>query len=141
MANKWFCTDDSSSQYCKINEDGTETIQGTKIEVDGTNLNTKLSSITNKQTADGEKITQAQTQITANTNAIKLKVDNQTYQTDKSDMTSKLNKNTSEISAMKGQIALKVEQTDIDNASNVLKSEIKTPSIIFLDIYNIIFAI
>ena len=23
MANKWFCTDDSSSQYCKINEDGT----------------------------------------------------------------------------------------------------------------------
>ena len=115
-----------NSVVSKLNEDGTETINGTKIEVDGTNLNTKLSSITNKQTADGEKITQAQTQITANTNAIKLKVDNQTYQTDKSDMTSKLNKNTSEISAMKGQIALKVEQTDIDNASNVLKSEIKT---------------
>lgn len=113
-----------NSVVSKLNEDGTETINGTKIEVDGTNLNTKLSSITNKQTADGEKITQAQSQITANANAIKLKVDNQTYQTDKSDMTSKLNKNTSEISAMKGQIALKVEQTDIDNAKSELEGSI-----------------
>ena len=98
----------------KINTDGTEVIQGTKVEVDGTNLGVKLSEITNKQTSDGEKITQAQAQITANQNAIKLKVDEQVYTTDKQDMTSKLEKNTSEISAMKGQIALKVEQTDID---------------------------
>ena len=105
----------------KINEDGTETIQGTKIEVDGTTLNTKLSTITTKQTEDSERITQAQSQITANTNAIKLKVDEQTYTTDKRDMTSKLEKNTSEISAMKGQIALKVEQTDVTNAINNLK--------------------
>ena len=115
-----------NSVVSKINEDGTETIQGTKIEVEGTTLNTKLSTITNKQTQDSERISQAQAEITANTNAIKLKVDEQTYTADKKDMTSKLNKNTSEISAMKGQIALKVEQTDIDNASNVLKSEIKT---------------
>ena len=73
-----------------------------------------MSEITNKQTSDGERITQAQAQITANQNAIKLKVDEQVYTTDKKDMTSKLEKNTSEISAMKGQIALKVEQTDID---------------------------
>lgn len=98
----------------KINTDGTEVIQGTKVEVDGTNLGVKLSEITNKQTSDGEKITQAQAQIAANQNAIKLKVDEQVYTTDKKDMTSKLEKNTSEISAMKGQIALKVEQTDID---------------------------
>ena len=109
-----------NSVVSKINEDGTETIQGTKIEVDGTTLNTKLSTITNKQTEDGERITQAQSQISANTNAIKLKVDEQTYTTDKKDMTSKLEKNTSEISTMKGQIALKVEQTDITNAiSNI----------------------
>lgn len=109
-----------NSVVSKINEDGTETIQGTKIEVDGTTLNTKLYTITNKQTEDGERITQAQSQISANTNAIKLKVDEQTYTTDKKDMTSKLEKNTSEISAMKGQIALKVEQTDITNAiSNI----------------------
>lgn len=107
-----------NSVVSKINEDGTETIQGTKIEVDGTTLNTKLSTITNKQTEDGERITQAQSQISANTNAIKLKVDEQTYTTDKKDMTAKLEKNTSEITAMKGEIALKVEQTDIENAIN-----------------------
>lgn len=114
----------------KINTDGTEVIQGTKVEVDGTNLGVKLSEITNKQTSDGEKITQAQAQITANQNAIKLKVDEQVYTTDKKDMTSKLEKNTSEISAMKGQIALKVEQTDIENAKNeiegVLDSKLDT---------------
>lgn len=115
-----------NSVVSKINEDGTETIQGTKIEVDGTTLNTKLSTITNKQTEDGKRITQAQSQITANTNAIKLKVDEQTYTTDKKDMTSKLEKNTSEISAMKGQIALKVEQTDIENAKSEMEGVIDT---------------
>lgn len=105
----------------KINEDGTETIQGTKIEVDGTTLNTKLSTITTKQTENSERISQAQSQITANTNAIKLKVDEQVYTSDKKNMTSKLEKNTSEISTMKGQIALKVEQTDITNAINNLQ--------------------
>lgn len=98
----------------KINTDGTEVIQGTKVEVDGTNLGVKLSEITNKQTEDSERITQAYSQIEANENAIKLKVDEQVYTSDKKDMSSKLEKNTSEISAMKGQIALKVEQTDID---------------------------
>ena len=115
-----------NSVVSKLNEDGTEVIKGNKIEVDGDSLTTKLSTITNKQTEDGKKITQAQSQITANANAIKLKVDNQTYQTDKSDMTSKLNKNTSEISAMKGQIALKVEQTDIDNAKSELEGSINS---------------
>ena len=110
----------------KINTDGTEVIQGTKVEVDGTNLGVKLSEITNKQTSDGEKITQAQAQITANQNAIKLKVDEQVYTTDKKDMTSKLEKNTSEISAMQGQIALKVEQTDIENAKNEINNSVDT---------------
>lgn len=98
----------------KINTDGTEVIQGTKVEIDGTNLGVKLSEITNKQTEDSERITQAYSQIEANEKAIKLKVDEQVYTSDKNDMSSKLEKNTSEISAMKGQIALKVEQTDID---------------------------
>ena len=113
-----------NSVVSKINEDGTETIQGTKIEVDGTTLNTKLSTITNKQTEDSNRITQAQSQITANTNAIKLKVDEQTYQTDKTNMTSQMNKNTSEISTMKGQIALKVEQADIENVKSELEGAI-----------------
>lgn len=109
-----------NSVVSKINEDGTETIQGTKIKVDGTNLNVKLSTITNKQTEDSERITQAYSQITANKNAIKLKVDEQIYTSDKKDMTSKLEKNTSDVSILKNQISLKVEQTDIENAKNEL---------------------
>ena len=110
----------------KINEDGTEVIKGTKIEVDGTNLGVKLSEITNKQSEDGEKITQAQAQITANQNAINLKVDEQVYTTDKANMTSKLEKNTSDIALMKDQIALKVEQTDIENIKNELETSLES---------------
>lgn len=125
-----------NSVISKINEDGTETIQGTKIEVDGTTLETKLYDIKMKQDENTDSISQAQTQINANTNSLKLKVDEQTYTNDKKDMTSKLDKNTSEINLMKGQIALKVEHTDIENAKselegvmdskiNTAKSEIK----------------
>ena len=125
-----------NSVISKINEDGTETIQGTKIEVDGTTLETKLYDIKMKQDENADSISQAQTQINANTNSLKLKVDEQTYTNDKKDMTSKLDKNTSEINLMKGQIALKVEHTDIENAKselegvmdskiNTAKSEIK----------------
>ena len=109
---------DINSVVRNINKDGTEVIQGTKINVNGTNLETKLSTITQKQTEDSERITQAYSKITANENMINLKVDNQTYQTDKNNIDTTLNKNTSEISLLKDKIALKVEQTDITNAIN-----------------------
>lgn len=109
---------DINSVVRNINKDGTEVIQGTKINVSGTNLETKLSTITQKQTEDSERITQAYSKITANENKINLKVDNQTYQTDKNNINTALNKNTSEISLLKDKIALKVEQTDITNAIN-----------------------
>ncbi|HJF34503.1 MAG TPA: hypothetical protein K8U79_00570, partial [Clostridium perfringens] len=109
---------DINSVVRNINKDGTEVIQGTKINVNGTNLETKLSIITQKQTEDSERITQAYSKITANENKINLKVDNQTYQTDKNNINTALNKNTSEISLLKDKIALKVEQTDITNAIN-----------------------
>lgn len=109
---------DINSVVRNINKDGTEVIKGTKINVSGTNLETKLSTITQKQTEDSERITQAYSKITANENKINLKVDNQTYQTDKNNINTTLNKNTSEISLLKDKIALKVEQTDITNAIN-----------------------
>ena len=109
---------DINSVVRNINKDGTEVIQGTKINVSGTNLETKLSTITQKQTEDSERITQAYSKITANENKINLKVDNQTYQTDKNNINTALNKNTSEISLLKDKIALKVEQSDITNAVN-----------------------
>ena len=138
-----------NSVVSKINEDGTETIQGTKIEVDGTTLETKLYDIKMKQDENTDSISQAQTQINANTNSLKLKVDEQTYTNDKKDMTSKLDKNTSEINLMKGQISLKVEHTDIENAKselegvmdskiNTAKSEIKvTTDAISQNVYNL----
>lgn len=109
---------DINSVVRNINKDGTEVIKGTKINVSGTNLETKLSTITQKQTEDSERITQAYSKITANENKINLKVDNQTYQTDKNNINTALNKNTSEISLLKDKIALKVEQSDITNAVN-----------------------
>lgn len=109
---------DINSVVRNINKDGTEVIQGTKINVNGTNLETKLSTITQKQTEDSERITQAYSKITANENMINLKVDNQTYQTDKNNINTTLNRNSSEISLLKDKIALKVEQTDITNAVN-----------------------
>ena len=109
---------DINSVVRNINKDGTEVIKGTKINVSGTNLETKLSTITQKQTEDTERITQAYSKITANKNKINLKVDNQTYQTDKNNINTTLNRNSSEISLLKDKIALKVEQTDITNAIN-----------------------
>ena len=113
-----------NSVISKINEDGTETINGTKIEVDGTNLNTKLSTMTIKQNEDSERITQAQSQITANTESIKLKVDEQTYITDKQGTQTSLNKHTSEINTLKDEIKLKVERTDVEQVVNELSNEI-----------------
>lgn len=110
----------------KINEDGSNSILGAKIEVDGTNLSTKLSNITTTQTEQGEKISQNSSKITANENAINLKVDSQTYQSDKEGIETQLNKNTAEIALNKEQIALKVEQTDINNAKSELEGKIDT---------------
>lgn len=107
---------DIDSVIKTINEDGSVKIQGTTVQVGNTTLDVKLSEQNNLITEQGKKLETQQAEITANTNAIKLKVDNQTYQTDKTNMTTQMNKNTSEISAMKGEIALKVEQSDITNA-------------------------
>lgn len=109
-----------NSVVTKING-ATTSILGTKIDINGTNLSAKLSqqdtTITEyKKTIDSHSAT-----IAANTNLINLKVDNQTYITDKTNMTNTLNKATSDISLIRGQIALKVEQTDIINAIKDIK--------------------
>ena len=110
-----------NSVVTEINDNGTEVIKGTKISVNGTNLETKLSTIESTQTTHGNTISQHSSKISANEKAISFKVDSQTYTTDKENMTSKLDKNTSDISVMKGQIALKVEATDIENAKSELE--------------------
>ena len=115
---------DIDSVIKTINEDGSVTIQGTKVQVGNTTLDVKLSEQNNLITEQGQRLDTQQSEITANTNAIKLKVDNQTYTADKNEINTKLNKATSDISVMKGQIALKVEQTDIENAVDELEGTV-----------------
>ena len=117
---------DIDSVINRINEDGSTTIQGTRIDIDNKSLSAVISEINTKDSAQDKTIASQASSITANTNAIKLKVDTQTYTTDKTNMTTQMNKNTSEISTMKNQIALKVEQTDINNAVNSMNSSVDT---------------
>lgn len=104
-----------NSVVTKING-ATTSILGTKIDINGTNLLLKLSQQDTTITEHKKTIDSHTTSIEANTNAIKLKVDNQTYITDKTNFTNTLNKATSDISLLRGQISLKVEQSDITNA-------------------------
>lgn len=104
-----------NSVVTKING-ATTSILGTKIDINGTNLSLKLSQQDTTITEHKKTIDSHTTSIEANTNAIKLKVDNQTYITDKTNFTNTLNKATSDISLLQGQISLKVEQSDITNA-------------------------
>lgn len=110
----------------RINSDGSESIQGTKIDIEGTSLSTKLSNITTTQTAQGNKITEHSSKIAANESAINLKVDSQTYQSDKKGIETQLNKNTADIALNKESIALKVEQADINKAKSELEGKIDT---------------
>lgn len=105
----------------RLNADGTKSIVGTKIDVGDGNLSAKLSSITETQTEQGKTISSNSSKITANEKAISLKVDSQTYKTDKEAMTQTLSKHTSDISQLNDSIKLKVEATDITNAINDLE--------------------
>lgn len=104
-----------NSVVTKING-ATTSILGTKIDINGINLSLKLSQQDTTITEHKKTIDSHTTSIEANTNAIKLKVDNQTYITDKTNFNNTLNKATSDISLLQGQISLKVEQSDITNA-------------------------
>ena len=115
-----------NSVVSKINEDGTETIRGTKIQVGDSTLEVKLSEISIKQDENNTKITEAQADIEANTNSIKLKVDEQIYNEDKKNMTSNIEKNTSEINILKEEISLKVEHTDIENIKTDIEESVNS---------------
>lgn len=113
-----------NSVVTRINDDSSETIKGTKINVDGTNLETKLYDMNIVDNEHFEKIKENSSKITANENSIKLKVDSQTYENDKTELNSKMNKNTSEINLLKNEISLKVEQSDIDKVVDEVIDEI-----------------
>ena len=100
-------------------------ISGTVVQVGNKTLNVELTEQRQLAAEHGETLTDHAARITANENAIKLKVSTQEYESYKTTVNgeiatakSRLNAAESSISVMKGQIALKVEQTDIEEAVN-----------------------
>lgn len=89
----------------------TETISGTKININGTNLSTELSKISSTQDEYGKKIEANKSSIDANEKNIALKVDSQTYKTDKEGLESSIQKNTSRIDILDNNIDLKVSES------------------------------
>lgn len=110
-----------------VNINGSTTqINGTKIQVGDRTLDVELS--TQKIVLEENKTTISKQQATINAmdHAIKLKVDNQTFNNFKSTtegnivtVTTNLNKATSSIDVLQKEIALKVEQTDINKVSEL----------------------
>lgn len=100
-------------------------ISGTVVQVGNKTLNVELTEQRQLTTEHGETLTDHAARITVNENAIKLKVSTQEYESYKTTVNgeiatakSRLNAAESSISVMKDQIALKVEQTDIEEAVN-----------------------
>lgn len=99
------------------------TISGTVVQVGNKTLNVALTEQIQLVTSHGEMLTDHATRITANEGAISLRVTTQEYQSYKSTVNgelesakSRLITAESSITALNGQIDLKVEQTDIDTA-------------------------
>ena len=116
---------DIDSVIDTINSDGSKTINSIRIDVDDKSLSAVIKEINDKSDEFDDNIKMNTMLIEANTEKIKLKVDEQIYQADKEGITSQMNKNTSSIDILKGEIDLKVEQTDIDDMVDTIKSEIK----------------
>lgn len=120
----------------EVNENGTESIKGTKVVVGDRSLEVELKEQQNTITEHGRELSTQKSQIIAMDNKINLKVDNQTFteatqtinqsigsaiETSKaytnaeiSTVDKKLEKNTSEIKILKDEISTKVSQVDID---------------------------
>ena len=115
-----------NSVVTQINK-GTTKIQSTVVNIGNKTLEVYLAEQTQTISGHTNTLSDHSSKISANEKAISLKVDSQTYSSDKADMTSKLNKTTSDLSIIQGQISSKVWQSDITTATNALKNtEIKT---------------
>lgn len=120
---------DINSVIRTINEDGTVKIEGTKVIIGNKDLEVTLSEQNNFITEHENRLSTQQSQIKANEDSIKLKVDKQIYQSDKEEQNEKLNRHESSISILEGKIINKVETSDIENAldeyGNIVDSKIQ----------------
>lgn len=117
---------DIDSIITKINTDGTNMIEGSKILLDGKTLDIEIFDITTKQGELETNISNNTTNITANANAIELKLDSQDFNSYKSvndnniaTIQSDLSTKTTEISTLQGQIILKAEQSDLETLETI----------------------
>ena len=108
------------SVITNINENNTGTIHGTKIDIDGESVTSKVYEIILNQNEHSETIERQQSEINQNKEQIKLKVSNQKYTEDMASMTSKLEKAESEIEILNEGIKLTASKTEVQNQiSNV----------------------
>lgn len=101
---------DINSVIREIN-DSTETISGTKININGTNLSTELSTIKDTQSEQANIISSNTSKIEANEHKIDLKVDLQEYTKDKENLENSIKKNTSAIKILEDGIDLTVKES------------------------------
>ena len=109
------------SVITNINENNTGTIHGTKIDIDGESVTSKVYEIILNQNEHSETIERQQSEIEQNKEQIKLKVSNQKYTEDMASMTSKLEKAESEIEILNEGIKLTASKTEVQNQINNVK--------------------
>jgi len=114
------------AQVVTLINEGTTTINSSKILVTDKTLDVVLSTLETTVNDQGETISSQQAQITALNNAVQLKVDVQTYTTDINNINSQLSTQSSAISILQDEIVTKVTQTDIDNAVGPLETRISS---------------
>lgn len=148
---------DINSVIREVNTHGTETIKGTKVQIGDRTLDVELSTQKNTITEHSKELSSQKASLTALDNALKFKVDSQTFtqstttinnninrakeeainssnshadskanealnnakafiNSEITNVNTHLNKNTSEINILKGQIESKVSQSDIDKS-------------------------
>ena len=105
----------------RINEDGTGTIHGTKIDIDGESVSSKVFQIELSQNEHSETMKRQQSEINQNKENINLKVSNQKYTEDMSSMTSRLDKTESDINVLNDSISLTVKKSELENQINEVK--------------------
>ncbi|BDU91783.1 hypothetical protein [Clostridium perfringens] len=153
---------DINSVIREVNNNDTETIKGTKVTVGDRTLDVELSTQNNTITEHSKELSSQKASLTALDNALKFKVDSQTFtqstttinnninrakeeainssnshadskanealnnakafvNSEITNVNTHLNKNTSEINILKGQIESKVSQSDIDKSIQNIK--------------------
>lgn len=109
------------SVITNINENNTGTIHGTKVDIDGESVTSKVYKIELNQNEHSESIERQQSEIDQNKEQIKLKVSNQKYTEDMGAMESRLDRTESEISVLNESIALTVTKTEVENQITEVK--------------------